>query len=317
MKKEMIVLFIIAALAVLLAGCGGTGTTTSDTDPFIGGTSSLDISFEKDAPPAEVYAGNQYPFDIVVKLVNTGEYDVKKEDVKVKLLGVEPTLFGISQLEKNAVDDLLATKKSPEGSIINGVESQVEFTNLNYQQNLDATINDLPIKADVCFKYGTKIRSKICVKKDVLDNKKSSICTINEPKTVYNSAGPVQVSELIESAQGTSKLAFTFSVKHDGTGYIYSKGSKCPEVRGEENKVWINVDAGLTGLSCTGITPDGTTSSGISGTINLGENGDKTIRCTLDVSNAATDFEKSISMELVYDYKKDISTSLTIKPNVN
>jgi hypothetical protein len=313
MKKILFVLFLST---LLIMGCSGSRDSgNSDTTPFIGGTSSVDVMFEEGAPPAEVYAGQQYPFDIIVNLDNSGEYDIAKEDIKVKIVGLEPSLFGFTELEKNPIDDLPGTRKDSEGNVIDGAMSTVEFTNLNYQEDLDATIDGLPIKADVCYKYGTKARAKVCVKQDVLDKKKSDICVINEEKTVFNSAGPIQISSLQETAQGTNKLAFSFTVSHVGVGSTYSMGSGCPNERGDENKVWINIDAGLEGLVCSGITPDaGSTTAGV---VNLGATGERTVRCTLDVSNVATDFEKSVSFEMVYDYKKDVSTSLTIRPNLN
>lgn len=311
MKKELIVLFI---MAMFIAGCTTDSGSTSDTTPFIGGTQNVEISFEEDAPPAEVYAGNQYPFDIILNLDNQGEYDVMMADMSVQITGVEPGLFGLSQLQQQPQDDLLGTKKDVDGNIIDGSTTIVEFTDLNYQEDLDATIDNLPIRANVCFQYGTKARSKLCVKQDVLDRKDSDICLVNEEKNVHSSAAPVQITQLRETAQGTNKLAFTFTVKHMGLGYLYNRGTDCADDRTNENKVWINIDTGLQGLTCSGITPDG--GSTTSGTVNLGTNGERTLRCTLDVGSVVTDFEKSISFELIYDYQKFVETALTVRPNL-
>lgn len=309
-RKEIIVLFLVTMLAM---GCtDGDSSSTSTSEPFIGGTSSLDIRFEPGAPPDEVYAGNQYPFDIIVNIDNPGEYDVERENVRVKLVGVEPGLFGINELEKNPLDDMMATKKDSEGNIIEGSQSTVEYTSLNYQEDLDAAIDNLPIKAEICYKYGTKARSNICIKEDVLDNQESDICTVNEMKDVKNSAGPIQITELREAAQGTNKIVMSFKVTHLGSGEVYEQESFCPDERSSKNRVWLDINTDLVGLTCTGISGGSETS----GVVNLGTTGERTVRCTMDVSNVVTDYEKSVSFELVYDYMKSIATSLTIRPNL-
>ncbi|MFP4111664.1 MAG: hypothetical protein ACLFPQ_03275 [Candidatus Woesearchaeota archaeon] len=310
MRKESILLFIVAML--FIAGCtDGNDNSSGSVVPFIGGTDSVDIMFEEGAPPGEVYAGNQYPFDIIVTMNNVGEYDVNAEDVRVTIGGFNPALFGLDELQKSPLDDLIATKKDPEGNILEGTTSSVEFLDLNYQDNLDATIGNLPVVADVCYKYGTKARAKICVKKNVLSTKGDSICDINGEKSVQNSAGPVHITELKEAAQGTNKLVISFKVVHLGDGQVYVPESFCPDERGSENRVWLDINTGLEGLQCTGITSGSSTS----GEVNLGVNGERTVRCTLDLSNIATDFEQSMSFELVYDYFKTLETGLTVRPN--
>jgi hypothetical protein len=317
MKKIIFVLMLIATL--IISGCGGgdTSTTTSSGNPYVGGTSSVNIKFEEGAPPNEVYAGNQYPFEIIVDLDNNGEYDINKNELEVKLIGIEPTLFGKSagDLTKKSTEDLYGAKKDSEGNTIAGSQTIIEFANLKYITDLDAAITDLPIKADVCFKYVNKARGQICIKKDVLDTKKSDICTINEDKTVDNSGGPIQITNIKETALGQSKIAFSFTVKQVGTdGSVYRHDTNlCTEDREHENKVHLKLTAEQLAMSCTGLTLDAGSST--SGLVNLGINGERIVRCVVDVSQIATDYEKSIGFEMTYDYKKHASTTLTIRPN--
>ena len=114
-----------------------------------------------------------------------------------------------------------------------------------------------------------------------------------------------------ETAQGSNKIVLSFDVKHSGSGSVFKDGSGCPENdRANEEKVWLEVDkdSSLSGLACTGLS-EGTATTGY---VNL-MGGERTIRCTYDVTNAATDYEQSISFEMKYAYSADISSSITIR----
>jgi hypothetical protein len=311
MNKKIIALILVISV-LFLSGCKQeTGTGTLQKDPFIGGTAGLLISFQKDAPPAEVFDSKNYPFDVEVKLKNEGETEVKKENVFVKLKGVDPAEFGLSPSDftKSPSEDLTATKKDAQGTVIEGATTYVTFSNFNYQGKVVGN-TQFPIWAEACYVYGTTAQAELCVKENLL-SMDDKICKVNEKKKIFNSGAPVQISEFEESARGKNTLAFTFKIEHTVKGNVYTKGTKCDSTsRVNENKVWINVDTGIPGTDCPGLS-EGT---GTSGYVILYE-GERIIRCSQPVSTT-TDYMKPIKIELTYDYLDDISTNVIVKPVV-
>ena len=77
-----------------------------------------------------------------------------------------------------------------------------------------------------------------------------------------------------------------------------------------ENKIWVEVKTTIDGIKCTGLS-GGTDTSGYI-TIYGGE---RTITCTIP-AESETDYEKAIDIQLVYDYREDITTQLLIKHTV-
>jgi hypothetical protein len=305
--KNYINIICILALFLFIVGCEGE-TVSPKTNPFIGGTSGLLLSFDKDAPPAEVYDGSDFPFDVVVKLKNGGEYSVAKENVEVRISGVDPKEFGKSESDfiKHPDEDLEKTYKDGEGNRIEGTTTYIVFSGLNHNERL---VGNTPytIRADVCYNYATKVSSMLCIKNSRTD-KEGDLCKVYEDKTVYNSGGPIQITSFTETPGGNNKYNFNFKIEHKGfspSGMIYEKGSNCEEIREKENKVYVTVDTGMNGLSCTGLT------GGTSGYITL-YGGERTITCTQEYQTS-TVFERPVNINIEYDYKDDISTSLLVK----
>ena len=321
--------FILTLVIItLMAGCATDEGGDTEGSPFIGGTTGILISFADGAPPDVVYDGGQYPFDIDVILKNKGEYTVPAARANVKITGIYSRDFSNVTLGHNVTDELVKTEKDSEGNIIEGTEYHAEFEGLSYAGILDGN-TPFTIKADVCYEYGTTVNSKICIREDLLDPTKEGVCKVTESKTVYNSGAPVQVTSIDEQAVGTNKIAFIFKVEKMGNGNIYrspyygeyAPPSQCYEEREHENKVWVKVDAQNnelnSALSCSGLK-DNAGFDPSEGTIKL-YNGERTVRCTLDLEQAGVsgDFEKVIKINLLYDYKEDISTSLLVKHAAN
>ncbi len=303
--KNYVSIILICVLLVFVFGCDKE-TPISKESPFIGGTTGLLISYDKDAPPAEVYDGGDFDFDVVVKLKNEGEHTVTKDKVEVKLSGIDPTEFGLSDADfvKNPDEDLEGTYKDSEGNKIEGTTTYVIFSGLNHNEEL---VGNTPytIRADVCYNYATNINSMLCIKKGQTD-KEGDICKINEDKAVSNSGGPVQVTSFTETPRGNNKFNFNFKIEPRGNGGIYKKDSNCEYTRANENKVFVSVDTGMSGLSCTGL--DGGAASGY---VTL-YGGERIITCTQE-TETGTDFEKPVNIKLEYDYKEDISTQVLVK----
>jgi len=303
--KNYVNIILILALLIFASGCGDK-TTPSKESPFIGGTTGLLISYDEGAPPAEVYDGGDFDFEVVVKLKNDGEQSVSKDKVEVSLSGIDPREFGLSDSNfvKHPDEDLEKTYKDSEGNKIEGTTTWVVFSGLNHRESL---IGNTPytVRAEVCYNYATDINSMLCIKKGQID-KEGDICKITEEKAVFNSGGPVQVTSFKETPKGSNKFNFQFTIKPKGNGGIYKKDSNCEYTRANENKIFVSVDTGMSGLTCVGL--DGGATSGY---ITL-YSGERTITCTQD-TETNTNFEKPVNIKLEYDYEEDISTQVLVK----
>lgn len=307
MKKMVIAL--ILTFMVIITGCGtqeSKGATLED--PFIGGTDGIIISFEEDAPPAEVYDGGDFPFGVVVKLKNEGEQDVMKGDVEVVISGIFASEFDKQEvdLKANPLDDLDGNKKDSEGDIVESVPIHVEFDDFNHVSELTGN-TPYTIRADVCYKYGTTANSMICVRKDNLDVD-DGVCEVREDKSVFSSGAPLQIIDFSETARAKDKVAFTFTISHKGNGQIFQQSTNCDtSTRSFEDSLWIEVETGIDGLDCLGLK-DGTASSGY---IKL-YGDEKKITCTQTV-DTDSDYEKSVVIKLMYDYKDNKEKTLLVK----
>lgn len=315
MKKMFIIAAILSVMVFIFSGCDGGDTGVTTVDPFIGGTDSISVSFSEGYPPSEVYAGSNYPFSLVLRVKNEGEYDILKDDFKLKIEGFRPESFGVtpSFLTSSANFDLQAKSKDAEGVIIDSTEDFIEFANLAYQEDLEVSIPNMPVQVHACYLYGTKAVSQLCIKKDPTKDDENDVCKVNDVKPLYTSSAPVQIQNLKESPRGLGTIAFTFDIVHNGAGSVFSRKSDCSDERSDENKVWVEVDADLAGLTCAGLTGGTSLTTGF---VSLGETSKRTISCSLDVSGTSTDFVEQIGINLEYDYQQILSTSMTIKKNV-
>lgn len=293
----------------ILLGCNG-GDTLGAGSPFIGGTRGLDITFLEASPPASVFDGGDFPFDIVVKVENIGEFFIEKEGVQVQITGFRPGEFGVSaaDMTKTALEDLTAKRKDSEGAILPGNPVYIEFPGFNHEGAIVGASQEFPVKAGVCYKYGTIANTQLCSRKNILTASTTGVCKVNEAKTVFNSGAPVQVSTITQSARAKDKIGFTFKIVHSGTGTIYQAkgGARCDEtIRQDFNKVHVRVDTGLPGLTCTGLSE-----GGLEGDVTL-YNGEKIVTCQQQLDGL--DFEFPLLIELGYDYEEFISTTLVVK----
>ncbi len=305
MKKYAFALFICTLL--FLVGCGGEeNTAPAAGTPFLGGTNGILVNFES-SPPAEVFDGGDFPFDVIVKLKNNGEWDVPKEKTRIKITGVRAEQFSLLNidLEKSAPDDLPKMQRDPTGKLIESPPIFVEFNNFNHADAITGSELTYPIRADVCYRYGTEAVAQLCVRENLLNPKENGICEINEAKTVYNSGAPVQVTEFAESARSSDKIGFSFNIAHQGTGDVSEKDTVCNSARALEDRVYVKVDAGMTGVACSGL------GGGTEGFVKL-FGGTKPVQCTLTIPNPS-DYEVPVTITLGYDYEVGQSTQILVK----
>ncbi len=315
---KWLTLAIILSLVVVITGCGG-GQTTGKS--FIGGTESVTASFLAGNPPETVVDGDRTNFGIVIKLENVGETDIKDNEGYIQIQGLDQGVYSPDNSGgfKRNIGDLRGAKKNFDGTVLNGATGTVEFTGLSYGPSIQGDLQQT-VWADICYKYGTKAVSQLCIKSDteqILSDKK--ICEVEGEKKPENSAGPIQITSLKQSFAGTGKMALTVVVTHSGkTGNTFYNPTEnmCNDVEsnGQRGKVKVdfkNIQIGgrSVPVECTGLDSDKT--------IRLYKDGTgketATLYCTIDTSSASNVVEVPIEAELTYKYMQNIQKPITIR----
>lgn len=305
-------IFFLLILTIFLYSCEEQTSTTGKETPFIGGQSGLSIQFLDDAPPSEVFDRGQFPFNIELKLLNNGEADIKKEDVSIKISGLNPSDFGKTEsffIKQGIDEDILAMYKDFEGNIIKSSDVIVTFSNLNFKDNLAGNFKT-KVRADVCYTYNTQALTTGCIKPNPIRETPNDICKVQEKKTIYNSAAPIQIESFEELPSGTDKVRYIFKIKHVDNGKVYSPNSKCPESREYSNKLYFKLwFPGETTIdfTCAGLE----TGQGKEGYVIL-RDGEATIRCT-QVQTSNIVFNQRMQIQLEYDYQESIDKELLVK----
>ncbi len=317
MKMKTFLIISILIIGLFLTGCKTQqeGVVITLQSPFIGGTNGLKIDFE--GLRTEVFDQGEDPFDVIVKLENIGESPVSKNDVKVTLTGFNPAEFGksVNDLMLTPDDDLIEVRKGREGERIPGQAIEVSFEDLNFGKTILGELIEFPIRADMCYTYSTEAVSKLCVRENILNPKGNGICKINEAKTIFNSGGPIQITQLTENARSKEKIAFSVKIENQGLGSVYKKTTsldkKCnKDDRKQTNKLQLEIDTGMPGLKCTGFTAATTTGTKVQGDITLYD-GTKVITCTQVVSKG--DYEQIVGIKAIYDYEEKIQDTFTVR----
>ena len=333
MKQKRDRRFIVLGVVFLffIAGCerGGDGGGVGGVprDPFLGGTQGLEISFEEGSPPEEVTDGGEYPFQAVVRLKNVGEYGIKEKNAKVNLIGFSPTDFDseFSKLKVVVADALTARQRDSEGNIIEPVEVFVTFPTTGEFNFKNPIAGNTPFifRADVCYKYQTKVVSEICILKNVGDD---AICEPSAPKRVFSSGSPLQVTSFRQIPGGKDKVRFSFDMMHSGSGDIFDGTTPAvcqKDVRGAKEKVEVRVKTGISGsLDCVGldnqIVSDGVVEDigdGVVEDIGLVKliDGRRTITCTQDISSVQNDLKKVVDIILDFNYLDNVDRVVLVK----
>lgn len=303
-------ILILMVMLILLIACKRTDEKPS-TAPFIGGSQGVELSFLDDSPPKEVFDGGEFPFDVVVKLKNNGEWFVEKEDVKINIDGVRPEEFKKTAADfiKQPDDDLNAMQKNADGSIIESNPVFAEFKNFNHEAFIVGASQPFPLRASACYSYGTVANTLLCARKDVM-SAKQGLCNVNEAKTLFNSGAPVQFSDLKESKRATNKIGFAFKIVHKGSGSLFKPENDCDfSSRAAMDIVHLRVESGMNGLSCSGLAK--TTDTALEGDVTL-YSGEKVVSCVQEFATLS-DYEFPLILEAEYAYSDDISTTVTVK----
>jgi hypothetical protein len=311
LNKKNIILVLIGIM-ILLVGCESDSSTEGTHKTFIGGTDSIKFEFMEETPPNEVYDGGQQPFEVTVSLENEGEYDVPLNDIKVLLSGFYPSDFGNPNVQKNPDENLDKSYIDADGEIERGTITYVNFPGFNFGGSL-AGNNEYVIRAEICYKYGTIAQADLCVLEDLTpDEDEEEVCEVDDQKSIDVSSAPIQIENFKEEVAGTRKIKFSFDMVHRSNGLISQLGTDCSKELIDEDKVWVEVDSGLSGLSCSGLE-SGTSTTGYTKMYG----GKRKVICMQDVTSVTGDFEKKVNILLKYDYKEHEERDILVKHTTN
>jgi hypothetical protein len=323
-------MLIISILVLSACKKSGASTGTAPRTPFIGGTSGVTMNFEKDSPPPEVTDDQSFAFNAIISLKNDGEYAIDRNDMRVNLVGFDPSDFGKSfeDLRDVQPDDTLDSKKrDAEGNIIDGTTTFVTFPKSgdNFVPTQFPGNTEFTFRADACYYYETQSNTKLCILKDMINIRDSAICRPTQGRVSYSSSGPVQVANFREAVVGKDRISFSFDIVLSGNVDIFwgkneqkpSSGfdTACPRDprarRDVENKVGIEItevpnDPVISNLKCGGLDNDW------KGVVTL-VNGRRTITCTADLVSDRVDLEKVAGVKLMYNVLDSKETRILVK----
>ena len=335
MNKRYYAIVILVCLVLVLSACkgkSGSSTGSAPRIPFIGGTAGVTMEFEKDSPPPEVTDDQSFAFNVLVRLKNDGETSIDKNNIRLNLIGFDPSDFGkdFSQLRDVVPeDDLQSTKRDAEGNTVEGTTTFATFPKdgTNFIPSKFIGNTEETFRAEACYLYNTQSTTKICGLKDMINVVTGSTCIPTQSKPVYSSSAPVQVVNFKQSVVGRDKISFSFDVVLNGNVDIFwNKNSeitpasggfegacpKDPRTRREvENNVAIEIteiptDPVFTNLKCGGLD---NTNFGVVKIIN----GRRTITCTVEFVQDREDFDKNIGINLKYNVLDNRETTVLIK----
>tara|TARA_Y100000310_G_scaffold322787_1_gene382268 strand:- start:1333 stop:2316 length:984 start_codon:yes stop_codon:yes gene_type:complete len=320
MRKTLLLLTISV---ILLIACGGGTNTASvgpDSTPFRGGENGLKMEFLDGSPPDEVFDNSNFPFGVVVQLENLGEDDIDVGDGFIRVTGINPVDFGLAgqaDLER-PIPPMDSTKKNFDGTLIDGDTDNVEFPGLNYQIDLPGNILQPRIRAEACYNYKTRTATLICIKPDLLSKTETKdICDISGDKDPQNSGGPLQITEMKQTAISSGKIQVNFVIEHVGevNDRFFKIGTDCDDrvTNIDKEKVLVKVTSDVNGAipRCTGLQDANT--AGNEGFITLFDRVPRTVVCEIDISGIDSTFEELFEVDLDYRYFQFIEKSVLIK----
>lgn len=313
MDKKHIFSILLLSVAIFVAGCAQEVEETTrarELAAFVGGPVGIVMEFLPGAPPEEVF-DTDFQFSVDLKIENVGEFDVAMENATIKITGIDPSDFGLTgaNLSRNPDEDLDGAQKDPQGDVIRGTVSNVEFPPMQYAGEVSGFVQ-FNIKAENCYEYGTKTQALLCVREDLLGKRgQEGACDPNEEKPVDNSGAPVHITTMTEAVTGSNKISFVFNIEHVGTGHVFKRATGCSTEFADQDKVFVTVtDPGIGPLSCSGL--EGGTTSGFTTLFN----DQRSIRCSIAIDEASLrDFEKVLNVELRYGYRDSIEVPLIVK----
>lgn len=286
----------------LITGCGEEDTTDMAQSPYIGGTKGVVAEFEpmgiEENGVYTIYADETFPLQIILK--NKGEESVNVGQATVTIKGVYlGDLSGVKGEKLSNTEEIepISTVNKEGGEIIVDFGSSVKYT-----PSITGDFVPLDILASYVYKYKTKTSvPKVCFKEDLSDKE---LCSVDEIKTHYSSAAPIQVNSVKESPAGAGKVSIAFEIENIGGGSATIPGTEF-NTRYDQMKYKILPETEAAKWKCTA-----------AGRENEARFADKvaTIICKLNNPLSTGDkYTKEIVLEMEYEYRDVIQESLRIK----
>ena len=248
-------LAIVLALVFVLASCtNGEGPSRL----YVGGAGGLVFSFEDGAPPNVIQDAGQTPMSMILRVENTGEYDVP--DATFTLSGISANDFdgfstGPFYLRKQH-GGALEGKALIQDQVVEGSTAFLELGEASYERSLAGSSLDFTVHAKACYPYATSATATVCLASDYYSPRIS--CDPNTA-SISSSAGPITISNIETSPAGSDRLRVSFDVAKTGTHQIWApyQGQSCPNERQkliqEGDRVYVRIDGSGNTISCTGL----------------------------------------------------------------
>jgi hypothetical protein len=312
---------LIALSLIVLAGCGTGGQTGQLTDPFIGGNIALNLYLQNGAPPPQVYDGGKTPFAANIVIENVGEADIgpgtDNPYVTTRIEGILPSLFGVTDadLSQTLQERVSGAHKNFDGTILGGQPANFVFDRLNFQGKLQGN-QPFTLRGTVCYDYSNLATTTLCLKNDILENvQDSTICTLTGQKLIYNSGGPLQVTNVVQNPLSSNKVQFNFMVEHVGPGEFYgrSDSESCnPSVRNTNKYV---VDIEVTSQDTSSTVTCYRLNNGASGRVTMYNGQPQQLSCTITRSTAtnARVYEVPVTIKTKYRYGQFIEQAILVQ----
>jgi hypothetical protein len=301
MNIKYLFVLLIAGL-MLIAGCSGNNTQKVGESPYIGGNEGVVAEFEplgnQENGVYTIYDTDNFP--IQIKLKNKGEEDVDTGLAKVRIYGIPLSDFsGINGQELTNGENI--EKISDVNA--NGGEVIVNFGDkVKYNPKLTGDFVPLELFASFSYRYRTTASvPQACFKQKIDDNE---VCDVDASKTVYSSAGPIQVNAVSEKPAGAGKVSLIFEVENVGGGEAAVPGEEF-NTRYDQIQYKIIPDSEAAKWKCTAAGREG-----------IARFSDKkaTIICTLVNSlEEGAKYTKEVVLEVDYDYRDVIQESLRVR----
>jgi len=234
MKKIIIPVLIVALL--LLSACQQQQKAVVK-GAYVGGTEGLVAQFEPFGVEENgVYSiFDQETFPLELTLHNKGEYQLKPEEVSIKLLGPSQEEFsGIKNWElKNkqpldAISDLVP----------NGGEETLNFASEAKYAKEAVGLTEREWYANIEYHYQTYLLiPEVCLKEDLTDTR---VCNVKEAKNFFVSGAPITVKAVEEDTAGKGIVALKILV--NSAGASTDKVTKPGEDFGIRNVLAFSID---------------------------------------------------------------------------